>query len=87
MIREEGIAGIPGEKVDLVWDKVELLFEELFQEDWDHTLEDIRLFCKEGKMQLWLVVGDNEICGVGITEILNFPRRRVLSIPYLAGFI
>ena len=37
------------------------------------------------KQQLWLAWGGDEIVAVCITEIINYPKKRVLNIPVLAG--
>ncbi len=44
-----------------------------------HAIEDVLGGIAEGRLQLW--VGDR--CA-GVSEILNFPRRRVLNL-FLAG--
>lgn len=47
--------------------------------------DDIRAFCIEGKMQLWIATrGDDVLCAV-ITEVTDFPRMRVVSVPFIGG--
>ena len=48
--------------------------------------EDIYKLCKEAKMQLWVIFdNDANIKGVGTTEILIHPRKKVCRIITLGG--
>lgn len=47
--------------------------------------EDIKVFCERGAMQLWIATkGDNVLCAC-VSEIVNYPRKRVISVPFIGG--
>lgn len=47
--------------------------------------EDIRKFCEKGNMQLWTAVRGNDVIAAVITEITDYPRKRVVSVPFIGG--
>ena len=49
------------------------------------TVDDILRFVLNGQMQLWVGHDDNEIYGHVITEIKDYPRRKMLVVQYCAG--
>jgi hypothetical protein len=51
----------------------------------DFLLEDILGFLIAQDMQLWVWVEDNDIVACCITQIINYPRRSVCTLPYIAG--
>lgn len=57
----------------------ELLDEALLHAKGTHTREDVAREIAEGRLKLW--VGE---ASVGVTEFVQFPRRRVLNV-FLAG--
>jgi len=50
------------------------------------TSKDIYNFCKESKMQLWIVFDSkSNIKAVVTTEIINYPKKKVCRIITLGG--
>jgi len=49
------------------------------------TVDDILRFVLNGQMQLWVGHDDNEIYGHVITEVKNYPQRKMLVVQYCAG--
>lgn len=49
----------------------------------DH--HDIRAFCESRDMQLWLIGNKYGVVGAVTTEIINYPRKRMLRVVTLAG--
>lgn len=47
--------------------------------------EDIRGFCIEGKMQMWIAVRGESVLAAVITEVMDFPRKRMISVPFIGG--
>lgn len=46
---------------------------------------DIRDFCAAGKMQLWIATrGDSVLAGV-VSEITDYPRKRICAVPFIGG--
>lgn len=46
---------------------------------------DVIARCLDGTMQMWASVNDKEIESVCVTQFLNFPRARVVSMPFVGG--
>ncbi len=59
---------------------LELLGEALSHCQGTHTLEDVRQGIAKGALQLW--IGRRS---VAVTEVVNYPRRRVLNVFLAAG--
>jgi hypothetical protein len=49
------------------------------------TVDDILRFVLTGQMQLWVGHDDNDIYGHVITEVKDYPRRKMLTVQYCAG--
>lgn len=47
--------------------------------------EDIRDLCERGAMQLWIATRDDDVLAGVISEITNFPRMRVVAVPFIGG--
>lgn len=47
--------------------------------------EDIRRFCIEGKMQMWIATRGDDVLAAVITEITDYPRMRVCAVPFIGG--
>lgn len=47
--------------------------------------EDIQGFCIEGKMQLWIATRGDRVLAALVTEIMDFPRMRIVSVPFIGG--
>lgn len=75
--------------LDLIWPHVAGRLEELcgqFMEG-KFRAEDIKAECEAGRMQMWVAGDETEraICGVCITEVVNYPQGRWGRILHLAG--
>lgn len=57
----------------------------LAHSDGEYLAEDLRDLALEGKTQLWGVV-DCEVVGAGATQVLNFPRKKILQLVCLGGY-
>ena len=69
-----------------LWDGVIPLFEKGIKY-WDvfMELEDIYKLIQSGKYDLWLVMENTDVLLAILTEILNYPRVKVLRILYVGG--
>ena len=66
--------------VEATWARARPLLEEALRHcGGTHELEDVLKAIAEGRLQLWL--GERS---AGVSEILTFPRKRVLNL-FLAG--
>lgn len=46
---------------------------------------DICDACERGDMQLWLATRDDEVLAAVVSEITNYPRKRVVGVPFIGG--
>ena len=74
----------PGD-LELVWDEVVPLIEAALKHSEGEVIpEDLVKPIKIGKMQLWVALSDGVIAAM-ITEIVVYPRKRVLRVITIAG--
>ena len=81
------LTGIPSQEIDEIWDAC-LPFIELAAKKGQEEMstKDIYNFCKDAKMQLWIVFDNNaDIKAVVTTEIVNYPRKKVCRVVTLGG--
>jgi len=81
------LTGIPSQEIDEIWEACEPYVELGAKKGQSEmTSKDIYNFCKEAKMQLWVIFNEkNKIKGVGTTEIVIHPRKKVCRIITLGG--
>ena len=82
------LAGISRDDIDQFWPRiVHLIAKPLVRTGAikDYHPEDIRQFCKDGSMQCWLAHEDGQILAVGITQVIVYPQRRVLGVPFIGA--
>lgn len=80
------IRGIPANLVDHFWPFAEPFIKRAL----DHSAGefrplDLRDYCKDRVVQLWLVSENERIIAAITTEIINYPRKRHCRIVTLAG--
>ena len=74
----------PGD-LELVWDEVVPLIEAALKYSEGEVIpEDLVQPIKTGKMQLWVAMSGGVIAAM-ITEIITYPRKRVLRVITIAG--
>jgi|TARA_R110000803_G_C11957997_1_gene318394 hypothetical protein len=81
------ITAIPSDKILMLWDEVSpLLYPAVERSHGRWTMQTLLAALKEGRQQLWIVFeGEEPIKGVGTTEILDYPNRKMLAVQYLGG--
>jgi hypothetical protein len=47
--------------------------------------EDVLQFCEAGNLQLWLIAIDNKIVAAAVTEIVIYPRKKVVRVAFAGG--
>ena len=73
------------EDLDPIWDEVSVHIQSALQySDGKYSLLDIKKEIEEKKMQLFLAVDDGVIA-VGVTQISDYPQKRVLTIVLVGG--
>lgn len=76
------------DEIDQFWPKIRHLIEKPLvrtKADRDFSPEDIREAIREGLMQCWIAHDGGTILVVAVTEILCYPRRKVLGIPFVGA--
>lgn len=76
---------VPPVALDGIWPLVEPLLAPLFEEYPLENLDDVRASIESTHRQLWLVLKGGDIAAAAVTQIVPFPRARVLELPWLAG--
>jgi hypothetical protein len=47
--------------------------------------EDVCDACEKGNMQLWLATRGDEVLAALVSEITDYPRRRIIGVPFIGG--
>ena len=77
---------IQPDDLEMVWDEtVPLIDAALKYSEGELLPEDLIEPLKTGKMQLWVALKDNHVIAAMITEIIIYPRKRVLRVITIAG--
>tara|TARA_R100001460_G_scaffold102622_1_gene147315 strand:- start:5918 stop:6346 length:429 start_codon:yes stop_codon:yes gene_type:complete len=81
------LTGIPSQEIDEIWEACEPYIELGAKKGQrEMTSKDIYNFCKEAKMQLWIVFdSESNIKAVVTTEIINYPKKKVCRVITLGG--
>lgn len=80
------IAPIDSYYLDYIWYKLEPYIEKaLAHSDNKFNLDSIGRECREGNYLAWMVYNSQEITGCLITELLQYPCSRRLSVLLLAA--
>ena len=73
-------------EVDKVWPLARDLVQSACETNDSFDAEDIKEFCKQGAMQLWLVVSDfDTVLATVVTEVRNYPNYKVCDARIVTG--
>lgn len=87
MTSKLGFSGVPINCIDLVSEQVIPLIEKALRYSLgEYTPQDLLDFCKEQKMQLWVVADDDFVHGCVVTELINYKRKRVCQVIIVSGY-
>lgn len=78
---------IPYYAVDSIWNDVLPFIDRYFAKSQEHrwNAEDLRIAVLDRNMQLWVILAEEGIETVVLTEILNFPRARECNVFMVSG--
>lgn len=62
-----------------------MLINAIERGDGNYELADVFERLLNNHCQLWIAIDDGELIAAMVTQISNFPRKRVLTVMYLAG--
>ena len=81
------ILGIPHDEIEEWWPALAPLVRKPLEHEKvkELTTDDILDRIKSRDMQCWIAHEDGQILSVGITEIIEYPQRRVLGLPFLGA--
>ena len=80
------IQGITSQYVEQAWEYVEgYIADALKHGIGEYLPEDIKTACKEQRMQLWIKYEEDKVKGAFVTQILDYPRVKVLLVLLLGG--
>lgn len=85
--RDVRMYGVPAKQIDLIWSDVEpLLKSAIVRSAIDkYQTEDIYKSLLAQDMQLWVAYDKKGLCAIEITQIINYPRQKVLMLVFTAG--
>lgn len=46
---------------------------------------DVCALCERGAMQLWLATRGDEVLAALVSEITDYPRKRIVGVPFIGG--
>lgn len=80
------IRGIPANLVEHFWKLAEPYIKRaLDHANGEFTPANIKSFCKDKVIQLWLINEGEKVIGACTTEIVNYPQKRYCRVVTLGG--
>lgn len=80
------ILPVPPPAVADIWPQAEPFIREALERAHGCYLpEDIMRACQMGAMQLWIVARGDELLSAVVSEITQYPRKRVVAVPFIGG--
>ena len=80
------VALVEAEDVGMVWDEVSPLIEKaLLHAEGELVPEDIKKHLGKGDLRLWVALENKDIIAAMVTEIIQYPRKKIVRIITLAG--
>ena len=72
--------------LDAIWSEVVPILEESIKyADGKYHIDDVYSFIMHGDMHLWIIFDNQAIRAVIVTEFVNFPRKKILLLSFIAG--
>ena len=72
--------------IDVIWTEVAPHIERCVpHSEGELEVEDFHQLLANGEMQLWIAVDDQEILAAMVTQIVSYPRKRILRIIAIGG--
>lgn len=78
------VTDLTAEQAIALWPQISALLEPLLAEDGLYVATDILAEHLKGEKKIW-VAWHGKVLAVFVTQIVTYPRKRVLGIPYIAG--
>jgi hypothetical protein len=80
------VALVEAEDVDMVWDETYPLIEKALRyAEGELVPEDIKKHLDAGNLRLWVALQDKSVIASMVTEIIQYPRKKIVRVITLAG--
>ena len=80
------VALVEAEDVDMVWDDVSPLIEKALRHAEGELIpDDIKKHLDSANLRLWVALKDKDVIAAMVTEIIQYPRKKIVRIITLAG--
>lgn len=80
------VSFIPAEYAVEIWPKIRGYIRSATERTGGrYEPEDVLYEILDGKLLLWAVIEGTEILGVATTRFMEYPRKKTLMVPFLAG--
>ena len=80
------VALLEAEDIDLVWDEVYQLIEKaLMYAEGELVPDDIKKHLDTGDLRLWVALSGKNVLASMVTEIIQYPRKKIVRVITLAG--
>ena len=80
------VALLEAEDVDMVWDETyPFIKKALRHAEGELQPEDIKKHLDSGDLRLWVALKDKDVIASMVTEIIQYPRKRIVRVITLAG--
>jgi hypothetical protein len=80
------VALVEAEDIDMVWgDVVPLIEKALLHAEGELMPEDIKKHLDSADLRLWVALKDRNVIASMVTEIIQYPRKKIVRIITLAG--
>jgi hypothetical protein len=80
------VSMVPAEYVDTCWAKIEPFIEKAAEYTYGrYSASNLYDMVKDGDHQLWVAYDGNDFKGTVLTNVMNYPQRRVLCMGFCGG--
>jgi len=80
------VALVEAEDIDMVWgDVVPLIEKALLHAEGELMPEDIKKHLDSADLRLWVALKDKDVIASMVTEIIQYPRKKIVRVITLAG--
>jgi hypothetical protein len=80
------VSMVPAEYVDTCWGKIEAFVQKAAEYTYGrYSVDNLYDMVKEGDHQLWVAYDGKDFKGTVLTNVMNYPQRKVLCMGFCGG--
>ena len=80
------VSMVPAEYVNTCWEKIEPFVEKAAEYTYGrYSASNLYDMVKDGDHQLWVAYDGDDFKGIVLTNVMNYPQRRVLCMGFCGG--